>query len=975
VAWALVGTAAVADLLVVQVHDVTDRKPVEARFRSLVQHSSDMVMLCDADGIRRYVSPASQRILGLPPEAMEGSNDAAVVHPDDAAGMAKAFVRALHHPGEPVLAECRVRHADGRWRWLEAVYTNLLDDPDVDAVVVNSRDITERREAEEALAAIVQNSPAAIYAVDPEGRVLLWNPACEALFGWTAEEAMGGPLPIVPEEAEPEFRQLRQRVLGGGTFANVQARRRRKDGTAIDLSLSAAPVRDADGRVVSIMAVTTDITDRIRAEAALRESEARFRSLVQNASDLISVDEEDGTIRYVSPSVEKILGYRPDELVGSHAFDVIHPDDGARLFEELTVKLAEPGSYTHHEYRARHRDGSWRHLEGVVTNMLHDPAVRGFVSNARDVTERRRADAFMRGQTRALEMIARGRPLAETLDLLAGLVAELIAGATAVVLLVDDTTGILRPGAGGAIGPVEGLSHRAVIVPDVTTDPRWAPHLADAEAAGVRACWSVPVSAQDGSALGAVVTYLGQARGPTGEELGLIGLSAYLAEIAVGRTRSQAQLAHQALHDPLTGLPNRTLFLDRLGHVLARRRPPGEAVAVLFVDLDRFKVVNDSLGHAAGDQLLVALAERLRHALRPADTVARFGGDEFTILCESVADAAQAAAIAARVGELIAQPFAIEGEDDVVLTASVGISLSAGGPDTGADRPETMLRDADAAMYRAKERGRARHELFDEQMRAGAVQRLQLEQWLRRAIERDELRVHFQPEVRLADGRVEAVEALLRWQHPERGLLLPADFLALAEETGLIVPVGAWVLTEACRWAARLTGAGPGGSSPGVWVNLSARQLAMPDLTGTVAEALAGAGIAPDRLCLEITESALMEDAEATLATLRSLKDLGVGLAVDDFGTGYSSLSYLRRFPVDFIKVDRSFVDGLGHDPEDTAIVAAVVGLAHSLGLVPVAEGIETAGQLAELRRLGCELGQGHLFAPPVPGEELRLSG
>ena len=430
------------------------------------------------------------------------------------------------------------------------------------------------------------------------------------------------------------------------------------------------------------------------------------------------------------------------------------------------------------------------------------------------------------------------------------------------------------------------------------------------------------------------------------------------------RREAEARLVYQAYHDPLTGLPNRALLLDRLGQALARAGRRGEPVALLFLDLDRFKRVNDGLGHAAGDRLLVAVGERLRACARAGDTVARLGGDEFTLLLEGLTDAAEAEAVAAAVAAALEAPVVLDGQP-VAVTASIGVALA--GP--GGAEPAGLLRDADVAMYRAKARGKARVEVFDAAMAAGARERVAFEADLRQAVERGELRLAYQPIVELATGRVVGAEALARWAHPARGVVLPDAFVPLAEETGLIVPLGRWVLAEACRqgraWQDRFP------TPPTVSVNLSPRQFQQPGLVEEVAAALRSTGLAPDRLQLEITEGAVMADADGAVATLRQLRGLGVRLAIDDFGTGYSSLGYLQRFPIDLLKVDRRFVAGLGRDAGDTAIVEAVVGLAHALRLRVVAEGVETVEQAGRLRELGCELGQGYHFGRPAAAEAM----
>jgi diguanylate cyclase (GGDEF)-like protein len=422
----------------------------------------------------------------------------------------------------------------------------------------------------------------------------------------------------------------------------------------------------------------------------------------------------------------------------------------------------------------------------------------------------------------------------------------------------------------------------------------------------------------------------------------------------------QDRLAHRVLHDPLTDLPNRTLFLDRLALALARLRRHQTSIAVLFIDLDNFKIVNDSLGHNAGDKLLVELGGRLRDAIRPSDTIARFGGDEFVVLCEDITDARVAVMVGQRIVSAAAEPFLLEGRE-MFVSASVGVALALDSDAT----PETLLRDSDAAMYRAKERGNGRVEVFDEALRTRIMERLDLENGLRRALQRDEFRVYYQPEVSSSQGRMIAVEALVRWEHPDRGLLEPKDFVPLAEETGLIVDIGEWVLNEACRqiaaWRAR-------GAEIDVAVNVSARQLVQSDIVEVVRGALERSGLPADALCLEITESAVMRDPEAAHATLTLVKELGVKVALDDFGVGFSSLAQLKEMlPLHALKVDRSFISGIADDERNSAIVAAVVMLANTLGLTAIAEGVETEAQALQARALGCDVSQGYYFTAPEP--------
>jgi diguanylate cyclase (GGDEF)-like protein len=432
---------------------------------------------------------------------------------------------------------------------------------------------------------------------------------------------------------------------------------------------------------------------------------------------------------------------------------------------------------------------------------------------------------------------------------------------------------------------------------------------------------------------------------------------------SIERKRSEVQLAHQALHDPLTGLPNRAVFLDRLGVALDRSRRTTASVAVLFLDVDGFKEINDSFGHAAGDRVLVGLADRLRTMLRPMDTVARFGGDEFTFLFEDLATEREVVLIAERISRTASTPLRLDA-GEVSVTASIGIAMVAD-PSTP---PEAVIREADAAMYRAKELGRSRYELFDDATRSRAMERLELEASLRLAIERSELTVHYQPRVML-NGRVTVTgfEALVRWQHPERGLLMPAQFLPLAEETGLVLPIGEFVVYQVLRLLPRWRAINPHLT---VSVNVSSRQLEDTGLVSALGAAIRARGTDPSALCLEITETSVTEHPELAVRVLEGLKEIGLELAIDNYGTGLCSLANLKLMPFDMLKIDPSFIGDLVRDPDQGAVVGAVVELAHALGLSVVAAGVETDDQLDQLRNLGCDGAQGFLFARPLPEDK-----
>ncbi len=693
--------------------------------------------------------------------------------------------------------------------------------------------------------------------------------------------------------------------------------------------------------VGGIVVHARDVTEQRDAAHALRRSERRYRGIVEDQSELICRYQADTTLTFVNEAYARDHGRTPEELVGTRFIDVI-PEEDRELAVRMIRSLTPENPVVTYVHRVRAADGDVRWHQWTDRVVLDDEdGIAEYQAVGRDITDQRLAEdaavksqALANEQARVLQLITTSAPLDEILREMCRVVELHVDGARcSIQLLNEDGT----------------PTRRRFVAPPA--DRTWSKRIA---------------SSVDRRTLGTLSLTYDHPRQPDVEHRKVVDLFEDLAAIAIERKRNEARLSHQAHHDPLTGLPNRTLFLEFLQLALARTRRRESTFAVLFLDLDRFKIVNDSLGHDAGDELLIALGQRLRGVLRPADTVARFGGDEFTILCDDLPSAGareHATDVARRLLRTIRLPFLLDGEEQF-LSASIGISLA--GP--GTEGPEGLLRDADAAMYRAKERGKDRWELFDELMRETARERHETENALHRALERGELRVHYQPMVSLRDRRCIGAEALVRWAHPERGLLAPAQFIDLAEETGLIVPVGQWVIEEACRrsreWRVEH------GPEFVVSVNLSSRQLSNPELAEHVRGALEHTGADAAGLCFEITESALMDDAEATMGAITALKRLGVGLSIDDFGTGYSSLGYLKRFPVEAVKVDRSFIDGLGSDPEDSAIVAAVVSLGHALGLTVIAEGVETERQLSELTALGCDAAQGYLFAPPGLGED-----
>lgn len=708
-----------------------------------------------------------------------------------------------------------------------------------------------------------------------------------------------------------------------------------------------------------------------------RMREERFRSLVENASDVITVVGLDLTIVFQTESGAQLLGYQAQELVGTKFAALVDPTGLAQL-RASCAEAADGIAHRPVQLRLRHRDGSW--LDGE-TLVRYEPDEGQLILTTRDVRERTRAERQLRHKAAQQAAVARlgaealaGEGLTALMQHASSEVAETLGADYAAVLehrpdrdLFALYAGVgveacRRAGttfAGTGSQPGATLSAKCpVIVRDWSTERRFDEAtflLSNRIASGITAL--IPGVAGPFGVLS--VQACEASRFSYDDGLFLQAIANILAA-AIARADDEQKIRHQALHDAVTGLPNRSLFEDRLTLALAGARRHERRLAVLFVDLDSFKRVNDSLGHAIGDLVLKTVAERLSGCLRDADTLARFGGDEFAVLLPEIEADTDAITVVGRIHEALRSPLTVAGRQ-FVTSASVGISI--GGIRAREETAEALVRDADLAMYAAKQRGPGGSEFFAEHMYDTAVQRLTLTGDLYQALEHDELDVHFQPIVALDDETIVGMEALVRWNHPRYGLLSPAAFIPLAEETGLIVPLGRRVLRVACENLRRWQLDQPRHRDLYVTVNLGTQEVHAPDLVAAVQQVLADTGLAASNLILEITEGVLLATDDGVTNRLRELKNLGVRLAVDDFGTGYSALSYLQRFPMDILKIDKTFVDGLGDSTEQDRLVRGIIDLAHDLNLATVAEGIERPEQAEALRTMRSELGQGYHFA------------
>jgi diguanylate cyclase (GGDEF)-like protein/PAS domain S-box-containing protein len=833
----------------------------------------------------------------------------------------------------------------------------------------------------EQLAALVEGSEDAIVGKDLDGVVTVWNHGAECLFGFSAAEALGRSVTeLVPPAREGEDAELMRRALSGERIESHTTERRVKDGSLVSISATISPIRDGNGRIVGTVSIARNLTlARHAAHRIALQSE-----LLDAVDAAVIVTDFAACVTYWNRGAERLYGYAAEEAIGRDLLELIVPDEAREAVGAL-AREAISGRPASAELDLHDRDGrsfpvDFRLLTFVPAAGDRRPGA--LIGISVDISARREAEESVRQLAEGHEEIAelawlarRGAELEELQHRAVRTAARVLSADCASLVELGPDSGFvfkaaigwpegragdqIAPDAGSLAGYVI-ASHRPIVVDDWDCEER-VQRSGKLLARGVRCSVAVLVG-EPGSPVGVLAVHYCKPQRAPRDHLPFLDTVANLLAEAIDSRAAKATIQHQAFHDGLTGLPNRALLLEQLRHALDADAGRGHGPAVLLIDLDHFMLVNDSLGHGCGDELLRLVGARLSGVMRKGDLLARLGGDEFAVLCRDLPSEMSTARVAQRLASVLEAPFSLDSEERV-LTASIGVALS-----NGFSSAEELLRDADAAMNHAKQNGRGRTEMFDKEMRARVLGRVRTESALRSALgAEDELFVHYQPLVSLRTGAIVGAEALARWRHPEWGLVPPSEFIAVAEDSGLIHALGARVLRQAAHDSAAWRGFP---DFAGIAVNVSTRQLAQPhDLTALVRQVTADEGIAAGFISLEITESLLMEALGSAQHALDLLTELGVQLSLDDFGTGYSSLSYLRALRLDRVKIDRSLTMNIVDAPRDAAVADAIIHMGHALDLDIVGEGIETREQATRLQALGCDVGQGFFFARPLSAE------
>ena len=902
------------------------------------------------EGVFLQVNRAFCAITGHSREELEGRSFASITHPDDAEAD-EAALRAIRAGAEaPPIVDKRYVRKGGGEVWVRRTATVVRDASGTPRYVVGAvQDLTEQRHRDRSvhqmnafLRAIVESSPVAIYTTDTAGIVTFWNPAAERTFGFSREEAVGSPPPFVPPAKREESRAIDARVIAGELIDGLQVERVRRDGTPIVIRGSAAPLRDADDRVTGALIACVDVTEARRTAEDLERHLHFTRALIDAIPNPLFYKDREGRYIVHNRAWGELFG-GGENWIGKTVFDK-YPEPIASQHHERDRPLLERPSSTSYELLMPTALGETRQmLYNKVSFVDQKGEVAGLIGVVTDVTRYKQTEEALEASE------ARFRVLTESsLDLIS----------------VLDGDGTLRYQS-GALRSLLGYDPAETIGKNVFD----LVHREDAE--HFRAAMRRIIETRQSTSPIEVRFRHRDGQWRTFESLGTNCLDnphirgvVFNSRDVTDRKVIQQRIQHLAYHDNLTSLPNRSLLQDRLAHAIARAERSHRKVAVLFIDLDNFKNINDTLGHDVGDELLRQVARRLSECVRIEDTIARQGGDEFIVLLDSLEDGRAASVVAQKVLNALRQPFSL-GASEQHVSGSVGIALY---PEDGRDA-QTLMKNADTAMFHGKSLGKNTYQYFTSQMNIAVKRRMTLESALRRAVMQKDFVLHYQPQINLETGEVIAVEALVRWKTEDSGTVMPGDFIPLAEETGLINEIGEWVLREGCRQAKEWQDQGI--AMRRMAINLSARQFADRGFLDMVTRVLAETRLDSSCLELEITESQVMRQTEGAMTLLNRLSKMGIHLAIDDFGTGYSSLSYLKRLPIQKLKIDQSFIRDITVDPNDTAIVVAIIHMARSLDLETIAEGVETAGQLALLRSKGCRMGQGFYFSAPLRAEAL----
>ena len=937
--------------------------------------------LLDLEGRFRVVNPALSELLGYRQEELAGRSPSEVTHPGDRERSHATMELLL--TGQVSADRVKKRYVRKDGSIISVIRTTTVlrstggEPIGLLTQVVNLTDLAEAedrlRRSEGRFRALVAHAADTTILLDREGRITYASPASLRLLGHRPAELEGrSALDFIhPAELDVARSRLEGHLAGVARPQVSEYRVRHSDGSWRHAEVTTTNLF-GDPSVAAMVLNVRDVTEERQYQDRLEASERRFRALVANSWDIVSLHDRDGRYLYCSPAVTRQLGYRPEDLLGLDPLSYVHPDDTAAGQRFRAVASGEHRE-AKLEYRIAHRDGSWRWMESIAHNRLDDPAIAAVVVTTRDVTVRRRRTAQQEAAAALSSAALEGGPIENLLGNTVETVATVLDVDRCVIatewadgrVCISFEAGHPDHGPAAPCHPGEECSLSAaahhlggpVIWNRNPADPDGPGNqLPDGFSSGA----STPIRPSAGAG-GSLTVHSCRLRAFSRDEISFLEAVANVVAAALTRRRIEEELRRQAMHDHLTGLPNRVLVKHQLADALARLGRRDGSVSVLFVDLDNFKLVNDTLGHSAGDAVVSSVATRITASARGSDTVARLGGDEFVVICED-ADEAATAALAERIRRAVGHPIDL-GTQTISVTASVGYAVAR----DSAVAADDLLAEADMAMYAAKQSGKDCSAVFAPQMRARASEQLDAVSGIRMALTRDEFRLHYQPIVDSRTGMVVGSEALLRWQHPTAGLLAPGQFIDYAESSGLILPLGEWVLRTALRQSAEWSRVG---SPSRVSINISGLQLTGSDVVSVVRRALEESGADPADISLEVTESAVMADLDRATTAINALRSLGLEVGMDDFGTGHSSLSHLARLPFDFVKIDRSFVD-FGRDPRAAAMLEAIVALCRVLKLPTVAEGVETEEQREHLERLGVPYLQGFLFGRPVPPEDL----